>query len=602
MLQRRTVISASGPSPFAAAFLSLLFPGLGQLYAGDRRRALAWAAVPLLLVIVGVLVAVRLGRFGLLGLVVQPWFLGGLFAANLIVLAYRAASIVDAWFVARGRSRARSLPRAGVRGDTVASAFQAVSIVGLAAVVLVAAGVHVAIARYDLLAGDFIRCVFDPTSSATCGTATGPDSSGAPGPADTSGPGVSLPPEGTALPAASLPQWNGTSRLNILLVGVDQRPAQQVFNTDTLIVASIDPATGRVALFSIPRDTVNVPLPPGPLQRLGSVYSGKINSIWANLRNRPDLCPGDNPTARGFNCLKEVVGYLFGLDIQYYAEVNFEGFRKVVDGLGGVTIDVQAPVTDNIYPGDQGGDLRLYIPAGLQHMDGSTALAYARSRHATNDFDRGARQQRVLTSLLAQADFGAIVANLDQLIGDFEQTVHTDIPPSILPQLVGLASKVDPQAIHSFVFAPPLYETEDYVPGVHDFLYPKVAAIRAAVQTAFTADPTFEAQREQVAQEGAAVWVLNGSTKTSLASDIAAYLTYEGFAATAPTQRPPGRISGAEIIVYNGAQSRLPVSIARLESIFGVTSITTKTDPTVKVDIVVIVGTSTPDLTPPPNS
>lgn len=602
MPERRGPEARRARSPFAAAFLSLLFPGLGQLYAGSRRRAAWWAAAPLLLLTAGLAAAVRLGRLGLVGVAVEPWFLGGVFAVNLLVLAYRVASIIDAWFVARNQARASAVTafRAGPVGrGPGASAFQLLSLGGLAAVVLVAAGVHLAVARYDVLVGDLVRCVFDPTSSSSCGTPSGPEGSGLPGAADTSGPQVSLPPEGTPLPAATLPVWNGTSRLNILLVGVDQRLAQQVFNTDTLIVASIDPATSRVALFSIPRDSISIPLPPGPLQGLGSVYPGKINSIWANLRNRPDLCPGSNATARGFNCLKEIVGYLFGLDVQYYAEVNFDGFRKIVDGLGGVTINVQAPVTDDHYPGDLGNDIRLYIPAGLQHMSGSQALIYARSRHATNDFDRGARQQRVLTSMLAQADFGAILANLDQLVADFEQTVHTDIPPSILPQLLGLASKVDAQAIHSFVFAPPLYETEDYVPGVHDNLYPKVALIRAAVRSAFTTDPAFETQREQVAQEEASVWVLNGSGRSNLASDVAAFLEYQGFAATAPTQRPSGQVSSVTIVVYNGAENRLPDSIARLEAIFGVT-VSTRVDPSVKVDIVVTVGSSSPDLTPPP--
>ena len=603
MRERPPLGTPAARSPFVAAFLSLLFPGLGQLYAGDRRRALLWAAAPLVLIAVGLIVAVLLGRFGLVGLAVEPWFLGGLFAANLVVLAYRVVAIIDAWLLPRRPRAAWATTAAAQRrasGGPAGGAIQMLSTAGLLAIILVASGVHVAVARYDLLAGDLIRCVFDPTSSSSCGSAGGPGDSGQPGAADTTGPGVSLPPVGTALPAASLPAWNGTSRLNILLVGVDQRPAQQVFNTDTLIVVSIDPATARVAMFSIPRDTVGVPLPPGPLQRLGSTYPDKVNSIWATLRGRSDLCPGSNDTARGFNCLKSVIGYLFGLDVQYYAEVNFGGFTKIVDGLGGVTVDVQAPVTDNRYPGNNGGDLRVYIPAGLQHMDGTEALIYARSRHGSNDFDRGARQQRVLTSLLAQADFGAIVANLDQLVSDFEETVHTDIPASILPQLVGLASRVDTKSIQSYVFAPPLYETESYIPGVQDYLYPKVNVIRAAVRSAFTVDPNLEAQREQVAQEAATVWVLNGTGQANLASDVAAYLDYQGFAATAPLQRAPTTAS-VQVLVYNGAESRLPVSVARLQAIFGVTA-TPKQDPSVKVDIVVIVGRSTPDLTPPPNS
>ena len=244
-----------------------------------------------------------------------------------------------------------------------------------------------------------------------------------------------------------------------------------------MIVVSIDPTTNRVAMFSIPRDTVDVPLPPGPLRHVfGNVYGGKINSFAAAVRNRPDLCPGANATSRGFNCLKSVLGYLYGLDVQYYAEVNFQGFTQVVDALGGVTIAVQSPVVDDRYPADAGGYERIFIPSGIQHMDGAQALIYARSRHGSNDFDRGARQQRVLTALFAETDLGAILPRLDELVSAFEQTVRTDVPRELLPQLLGIAGKVDTKAIWSFVFAPPLYETEDYVPNVHDFIYPHVAA------------------------------------------------------------------------------------------------------------------------------
>ena len=98
------------------------------------------------------------------------------------------------------------------------------------------------------------------------------------------------------------------------------------------------------------------------------------------------------------------MGYLYGLDIKYFVEVNFDGFKKVVDTMGGVTVNVQMPVSDDRFPSIDGGLRRVYIPSGIQHMDGAEALRYARSRHGSNDFDRGARQQRVLLSLREQAD------------------------------------------------------------------------------------------------------------------------------------------------------------------------------------------------------
>jgi LCP family protein required for cell wall assembly len=603
-MQRPEARRLAAPSPFAAGVLSLLFPGLGQAYAGAWWRALWWAAPPILLLALGLGIVVRMDKFQLAGLVAQAWFLTALFVGNLVLLGYRAAAIVDAWRLARAAQdrlppdpTAKSSTRRPIDRRQLGQLMRSASVAGLGATILVMAGAHVAVARYDLLVSNLLNCVFDQAGTSTCGPTGSPAASAADLPADTGAPTFSLPPEGSALPQATPPAWTG-GRLNVLLVGVDQRPGDNTFNTDTLIVASVDPTTHRVAMFSVPRDTVSIPLPPGPLQQaLGPVYQGKVNSIWTTLHNRPDLCPGATANARGFNCLKNIIGYFFGLNIPYYAEVNFTGFTKVVDALGGVTIDVQSPVVDDTYPTDGQGDRRIYIPTGIQHMDGAQALIYARSRHGSNDFDRGARQQRVLTSLLAQTNIQAILANLDQLVGAFEQTVHTDIPREILPQLLALGSQVDAKSIRSYVFAPPLYETEDYVPGVHDLIYPKVGLIRSAVQQAFTSDPTFEIEREKVAQEGATIWVLNGSGRPGLATDLAAYLAYEGFGATAPTQ-PAAAVGSVQIVAYNGAETAFPETVARLKAIFGVTVIT-KTDPAVHADVVVTAGRSTADLTPP---
>jgi anionic cell wall polymer biosynthesis LytR-Cps2A-Psr (LCP) family protein len=111
------------------------------------------------------------------------------------------------------------------------------------------------------------------------------------------------------------------------LVGVDQRQGDAFFNTDTLIVASIDPVTKEVAMFQVPRDTVDVPVPPNARNVWGSTYSGKINSWYAFNRNRADLWRGDNTRERGFNALKALLGELYGLDIRYYVMVNFRASR-----------------------------------------------------------------------------------------------------------------------------------------------------------------------------------------------------------------------------------------------------------------------------------
>ena len=110
---------------------------------------------------------------------------------------------------------------------------------------------------------------------------------------------------------STIPPWDGKERLNILLIGTDQRPKEGTYNTDTLIVVSIDPVTKQVAMFSLPRDTVDIPLPPGPLRNAysGGVYPKKINTLFTAVRNRRRPRSRATSRTRGYNGLKEVLGY-----------------------------------------------------------------------------------------------------------------------------------------------------------------------------------------------------------------------------------------------------------------------------------------------------
>jgi LCP family protein required for cell wall assembly len=582
-----------GRSAFAAAFLSLLFPGLGQAYAGAYSRALGWAApVVLVLALFGGL-ALRMRREELAGYVVAN--LGAVFVVNLVLLVYRAASIVDAWrvvtylnaFEASGGGRL-GRPRIPVRPLPVA---------GLLAVLLVMSGVHVAVAEYDLKFADLVNCVFDANGTATCDNANGGgsgDRSAAP-----SGQATADASVGTPLPSqgATAPP-DLTKRFNILLIGSDQRPKDATYNTDTMIVVSVDPVSKQVAMFSLPRDMVDIPVPAGPARSVfGAEYRGKINGWLRANMGRSDLWPGP-ASQRGYTALKSILGNLYGLDVRYYVEVTFSGFRKVVDALGGVSINVQVPIVDDNYPGDDGHKQRIYIPAGYQHMTGAQALIYARSRHGSNDFDRGARQQEVLISLRRQSDPSALLPKLDELISALKTAVHTDIPVGLLPQLIDVASDVDTHNIRSFVFAPPLYGREVLNGDPRGYVIePYVDRMRQAVANAFTVDPAKEAQREALASENARVWVLNGSGISGQAGSVASYLVQQGVDASSPNARASSRPSKTRIVVYNGADQKVPNTIAYLAKLFGVTP-TTATDPSLPVDIVITTAGSTPSLAP----
>jgi LCP family protein required for cell wall assembly len=597
-VQSPTAGTPRGRSPFAAAFLSLLFPGLGHAYAGAHQRALAFAAAPLLLAALLAGIVLRMDRGELVGFLLVPWVLPSIFVVNLIALLYRLIAIVDAYRVTAYLNAWRASSGGGLGRPRIP--LQPLSIAGLLAVLLVMAFGHVALARYDVIAINTADCIFDPNQDCTSAASPGPsdDTTESPTP-DVS---ISLPPEGSALPNETAPPWNGKDRLNILLIGADEQEGGH--NTDTLIVVSIDPLSKQVAMFSLPRDMVDIPLPPGPARSvMGTTYPSKINSLFVRVRNRADLFPGTSRT-RGYNALKAVLGNLYGLDVKYFVEVNFNGFIKVVNALGGVTINVQSPLIDEDYPGPH-GRIRVYVPSGVQHMTGEQALIYARSRHGkfgrgSNDYDRGQRQQRILLSLREQLNISTVLPRINDLASAMSQAVRTDIPRDLLPQLLGLADSVDTKTIRSYVFAPPRYGQEASRNGLGFVIEPYVARIRTAVKQAFVTDPALEASREAVADEGAKVWVLNGAGSAGQAARIAAYLEYQGLTVSAPATRPSQPAgSGTRIVVYNGAEDQLPATIKLLQDVFN-TTVVPVTDPTVTADVIITVGRTTPELTPPP--
>ena len=592
-------------SPFAAAFLSLIVPGLGHLYAGATMRALAFAAAPILLIALLGGVVLRMDRLSLVGLVFNPFVLDSVFVLNLIVLLYRVVAILDAYRVTEWMNSVQAGGTGRLGRARLSRA--PLSIAGLLAVLFVMAGAHVVVARYDLLARDALSggCIFvgedvetecEPEASAT------PDPSASDEP--TEAPTATVEPTaepslGTPAPAVSIPPWDGKERLNILLIGADKQGGGH--RTDTLITVSIDPVTKKVAMFSLPRDTVDTPVPAGaPRSLWGREYRQKINSFYSNNVRRSDIWPGKD-SVRGYNALKAMMSELYGLDVKYFVEVDFDGFKQVVDAVGGVTVNVQTPVVDDSYPIGVNRNTRLYIPSGIQHMNGSQALRYARSRNSSSDFDRGARQQRILLSMREQADPAVLLPRLPELIDALKASVKTDIPLDQIPNLLGLATEVDTRDIRSYVFAPSSYATETSDSRGY-IIIPKLENIRRSVANAFRVDPEQEQRREALAAEGAQVLVLNPLSDRDVGTRLAGYLEVQGLQASSPRAKPEGGIpADTKIVVYNGAEKDLAQTIAYLEDRFKVT-VELADDPAMRADVVITIGRSTPDLRPPPSS
>ena len=535
-------------SAFAAAVFSLLVPGFGHLYERRWRAALLFLTPPtLLLALVGGIVAAD-GLPGLVGLLITPFGLSAAGILNILLAVWRGVAAADAW---RGAVRRES----GLRAIGT-------SFAGLTLSLVAALSLHLILGGYVATASELVGGIF------SSGTET---------------PGTT--------PA---PRWDGKERLNVLLVGIDQRGDSTTFNTDTLIVASVDPVNGTVTMFSIPRDTVDFPVPENAQQLYGATYGNKINSYYASASRNPNVFP-DGPMP----ALREMLGNFYGMKIDYSLMVNFTGFQEIVDALDGVRITARNPVTDDSYPLGGGKYARIHVLAGVHAMDGAEALIFARSRHGSSDFDRAARQQQVISAIRAQSDMAAITRNLPSLAVALKDSLKSDFPQQDLPLLLDLIAQIDAGSIRSLVFTPPNYQTvgsdsRGYI------ITPDVAKIRAAVLQAFSAQPTKEEREaDAIAREAARIWVLNGTGRKGEAGVLATALSRAGLDASAPTAVTPGEIGllKTRFIVYNGAEQRMPVSLALLEQLLGMKA-TLIDDPTVTVDVEIITGADVPTITP----
>jgi LCP family protein required for cell wall assembly len=314
------------------------------------------------------------------------------------------------------------------------------------------------------VARDEVNLVFAPSTAG----------SGAWNPAPTPGPGASAEPAASSAPT-SVPAL-ASSRVNVLLIGVDAGVGRTTFLTDTLIVASLDPVAGTVSLLSLARDTVDVPLPGG------GMFSPKINSLLSYARLHPGEFPGS--TGDGHDVLMAAIGTLLGLDIHLYAQVNLGGFVALVNSVGGVDVNVANSFCDPTYHG-YGFTNGFAITAGRHHLDGDQALAYARVRKAAgeSDFTRQARQQEILSGVRDAVVGGGFLNDPIGFLKAVGQTVETNIPRSMVVQLADAAQHVDRTKTYRAVITHPLVAPGFDVRG--SIQIPDVAAIRALVAQLF---------------------------------------------------------------------------------------------------------------------
>jgi LCP family protein required for cell wall assembly len=356
------------------------------------------------------------------------------------------------------------------------------------------AGVQ-ALALHDFVTTDFAA---DPGQAATTSTVPTTTTTATPGPGSTTSTAADTTIT-TAMPTTTTTEpdpFGGAERITIALLGGDAGPGRTGIRTDTIIVVSVEVATGRTAMFSIPRNQVQWPIPEGtPAYEVwdNHRYPDITNTIYAYGLAHPDLFPGA-PNSGG-RAIQEILGNGLGLEIDYFAVVDLLGFIDLVDAVGGIDIYVSKPVYDPGQVWPDGTIVDVNLPVGQYHFDGSTALAYARARRQDDDYHRMDRQRCVLEAAAAQADPFTLLRRLADILPVIQENLRTDIPVGRFPDLIELLEKVDTGSIVSVRFMPWAPELQgtgtSYTLGTdaRGYWIPNLDLIRATVQTVLNSLP-----------------------------------------------------------------------------------------------------------------
>jgi LCP family protein required for cell wall assembly len=226
----------------------------------------------------------------------------------------------------------------------------------------------------------------------------------------------------------------GDDYVVVALLGMDQERDSVIWRTDAILLAFIDPSAGRIGILSIPRDLwVSIP---------GYGYS-RINTVDA-LGERVDY-PGGGPLL-----LNQTLSQNLGVSFDHYVRVDLSGFVRIVDVVGGVTVDVEKPIRDRFPdPDSPTGYSRRTLPAGPLHMDGQMALSYCRSRITTDDFDRTRRQQQVLIAMWKKGLTPQTLLQAPRLWAELRDAFETDLSLVEAVQLAYVIYGIGPENVET---------------------------------------------------------------------------------------------------------------------------------------------------------
>jgi LCP family protein required for cell wall assembly len=376
----------------------------------------------------------------------------------------------------------------------------------------------------------------------------------------------------TPAPMLDLPQ----NTINIALLGSDQRPDSSGWRTDVIIVVSINPDIPSVNLYSIPRDT---------WAYIPNWRYTRIN--LADSHGEAVKFPGGGP-----GLVEQTLQYNFGIPVQYFARVNFDGFKTLIDAVGGVDVVADCPLYD-IFPDappgvsdigytDITGTIDIPI-AGVYHFDGKHALWYARSRKTTSDFDRSRRQQRVLRALWQKIQEQGLVSRLPDIWNDLINTVQTDLSLNDVIYLANLGQRIDRSLIkNSFLDGQYAHRfTSEEGASVFYFVYDEISD---------TLKTAFQPNINRAGNASASIEVLNGTANANWDLVGADKLNWAGYRVT--STGPADRSDYANTVIYDLRSTTKGSRLSELARIFNVArdNLIAQPDPNAGVEYRIVLG------------
>ena len=352
--------------------------------------------------------------------------------------------------------------------------------------------------------------------------------------------------------------WDGTTRVNVLVMGLDYRDWEDEYDaprTDTMILLSVDPVSRTAGMLSIPRDLwVSIP----------GFDSSKINQAY-RLGELYDV-PGGGP-----GLAMQTVEQILGLEIDYYAQIDFNAFEDFIEELGGVKIEVP----EEIEVDPMGDNNNKILQPGVQVLPGDLALAYARARNTIgSDFDRAERQQQVILGIrdrVLSSDLLPILIKRSPAIYEtLSSGIRTNLTLMQTIRLAWLAQQIPEENIKRGVIGPDQVNFAFSFDG-QDILQPISEEIRLLVDEIFSASgpaaPVAEATNADpqalMQAEGASVSILNGTLTPGLAAQTADFLRSDGVTVVSPGNAEQ-LYSQTSIIDYTGNPHTVQYLVDRL--------------------------------------